>query len=54
MQGRENRVASKKKIKTYMFTQTMPKSDYFLSSMITFCFSYRKKTKCLRREKFVH
>ena len=47
MQGRENRVASKKKVKTYMFTWIKLQSDYFLSSMITFCFLYRKKTKRL-------
>ena len=38
----ENYSASKKQIKTCIFTQTRLEGDYLLSNMITFCFLYRK------------
>ena len=41
----ENYSASKKQIKTCIFTQIRLEGDYLLSNMITFCFLYRKKTK---------
>ena len=49
----ENHSASKKQIKTCIFTQIRLEGDYLLSNMITFCFLYRKKPKHLIFKKFM-